>query len=178
MWTYSGYQSHAPFNDFFPISKTKFWWTSVKCFHDDSCVNFGLVSPPRSIVVGSGIIAHLLWQSTCNFAEMKGSYAEKTWSFFESYDRNTFSERNVCEEGGFSIVRKKKTRAVSDIDPPKRKSKKRKISSRWKSLPLKWVALCEDWLFISLLWMQINCFSPQKWFALLEHNPEIYLDEF
>ena len=38
--SYSGYQSHALFNDFFPISKTKFWWTSIKCFHDNSCVHF------------------------------------------------------------------------------------------------------------------------------------------
>ena len=33
---YSGYQSHAPSNDFFPISKTTFWWTSIKCIHDNN----------------------------------------------------------------------------------------------------------------------------------------------
>ena len=40
---YSGYQSQrlpvtrAP-QRFFPISKTKFWWTSIKCFHDNIVV--------------------------------------------------------------------------------------------------------------------------------------------
>ena len=33
---YSGYQSHAPSNDFFPISKTTFWWRSIKCIHDNN----------------------------------------------------------------------------------------------------------------------------------------------
>ena len=33
---YSGYQSHAPSNDFFPISKTAFWWTAIKCIHDNN----------------------------------------------------------------------------------------------------------------------------------------------
>ena len=37
---------------------------------------------------------------------------------------NTFCERNVCEEGDV----RNKSRAVSD--PPKRKSKKRKIQGR------------------------------------------------
>ena len=41
---------------------------------------------------------------------------------FELHSRNTFCERNVCEEGSV----RNKTRAVSD--PPKRKEKKRKIS--------------------------------------------------
>ena len=36
--TYSGYQQHAPLNDFFLYSKVKFWWTSIKCFHDDTPV--------------------------------------------------------------------------------------------------------------------------------------------
>ena len=31
---YSGYQSHKPSNGFFPISKTAFWWTSIKSIHD------------------------------------------------------------------------------------------------------------------------------------------------
>ena len=62
----------------------------------------------------------------CNFAEMEGYYAEKTWSVFESHSTNTFCEGNVCEEGGVSIVRKQ-TRAVRD--PSRRKSKKRNISS-------------------------------------------------
>ena len=42
----------------------------------------------------------------CNFAEMEGYYAEKTWSVFESHSRNTFWERNVCEVGSLLIVRK------------------------------------------------------------------------
>ena len=33
---YSGYQSRAPSKDFFPISKTTFWWTSIKCIHDNN----------------------------------------------------------------------------------------------------------------------------------------------
>ena len=37
---YSGYQSHAPSNDFFSISKTTFWWTSIKCLHDNNGVKF------------------------------------------------------------------------------------------------------------------------------------------
>ena len=37
---------------------------------------------------------------------MEGYYVKKTWSVFESHKRNTFSEWNVCEEGGVSIVRK------------------------------------------------------------------------
>ena len=105
--SYSGYQSYAPSNDSFPISKTKFWWTSVKCFYDNSRVHFVSVSQPCSIVIGSGIIAQLLWQLKviCNFAEME-SYVKKTWSVFESHSRNNFSERNICEEGGVSIVQK------------------------------------------------------------------------
>ena len=53
-----------------------------------------------------------------------------------------------------SRLNENNTRAMCDL--PKGKSKKRKISGSWKSWPLKWVALCEDWLFISLLWMQIT----------------------
>ena len=37
---------------------------------------------------------------------MEGYYVEKTQSVFESHSRNTFCERNVCQEGGVSIVRK------------------------------------------------------------------------
>ena len=37
---------------------------------------------------------------------MEGYYVEKTWSVFETHSRNTFCERNVCEEGGGSIERK------------------------------------------------------------------------
>ena len=36
---YSGYQLHAPLNNFFSHnSKVKFRWTSIKCFHDDTPV--------------------------------------------------------------------------------------------------------------------------------------------
>ena len=42
---------------FFPISKTKFWCTSIKCIHDNSRVHFVSVSRRCSIVVGQGIIA-------------------------------------------------------------------------------------------------------------------------
>ena len=52
---------------------------------------------------------------------MEGYYVEKTRFVFELHSRNAFCERNVCEEGGV----RNKIRAVSD--PPKRKSKKRKI---------------------------------------------------
>ena len=52
---------------FFPNSKTKFLWTSVKCFHHNSCDHFVSVSWPCSIVVGSGIIAQWLWQSNLQF---------------------------------------------------------------------------------------------------------------
>ena len=35
----SGYQLHAPLNDFFfHISEVNFRWTSIKCFHDDTPV--------------------------------------------------------------------------------------------------------------------------------------------
>ena len=136
---------------FFVPSKTKFWWTSIKCIHDNGRIHFVVsVSRPCLIVVGSWIIAQLLWQSNLqSFAEMEGYYVEKTWLVFESHSTNTFCERNVCEEGGVRI----KTRAISD--PLKRKSKKRKIQGSWKSWPLISVALCGDWLFISLLWMQV-----------------------
>ena len=101
--------THAP-QRLFPIWKTKFWRTSVKHFHDNSRVHFMSVSQPCSIVVRSGIIDQL-WQSNLqfeNFAEMEGYmyYVEKTWSVFESHRRNTFCERNVCEEGSISIERK------------------------------------------------------------------------
>ena len=39
--------------------------------------------------------------------------------------------------------------------------------------------MCEDWLLIGLVWMQI-IFAAEILvieFALLEHNPEIYVDE-
>ena len=94
---------------FFPISNTKFWWTSIKCIHDNSRVHFVSVSRRCSIAVGSGKIAQLIYYDkviSCNFAEMEGYCVKKTWSVFESYKRNTFSEWNVCEEGGVSIVRK------------------------------------------------------------------------
>ena len=52
---------------FFPISKTKFWWTSVKCFHDNNRVHFVSVSRPCSIIVGSGTITQWLWQSNLQF---------------------------------------------------------------------------------------------------------------
>ena len=65
------------------------------------------VSRPCSIVVGSGITSLSDYDKViCNFAEMKGYYAEKTWSVFESHNRNTFCERTVCEDGGVSIVGK------------------------------------------------------------------------
>ena len=45
---------------FFPISKTKFWSTSIKCIHDNGRVHFLSVSRRFSIIVGSGTIAQLL----------------------------------------------------------------------------------------------------------------------
>ena len=57
--SYSGYQSHAPFDDFFPFL-TKFWWMSIKCIHDNGRVHFVSVTRRCSIIVGSGIIAQLL----------------------------------------------------------------------------------------------------------------------
>ena len=60
-------------------------------------------------------------KAICNFTEMEGYYVEKTWFVFELHSRNTFHKGNVCKEGGVQ----NKTRAVSE--PPKRKSKKRKI---------------------------------------------------
>ena len=129
---------------FFPIWKTKFWWTSIKCFHDNSGVHFVPVSQPCSIVVGSGIIAQLLWQSNLQFRWDGGSLCGE--NVFESHSE-TFVKKAAFR------LNENKTRAVSD--PPKRKSKKRKISGSWNSWPLKWVALCQDWVFISLLWMQI-----------------------
>ena len=88
----------------------------------------------------------------CNFAKMEGYYVEKTWSVFESHSTNTFCEWHVVKAVAFRFY-ENKTRAVSN--PSRRKSKKRKISSSWTGWPLKWVALCGDWLFISLGWMQI-----------------------
>ena len=41
---------------------------------------------------------------------MEGYYEDKMWFAFELHSRNTFCERNVCEEGGV----RNKTRAVSD----------------------------------------------------------------
>ena len=49
--------------------------------------------------------------------------AEKTWSVFESHSRNTFCERNVCEEGGVLIVQNK-TRAVKQSAKEKVKETK------------------------------------------------------
>ena len=67
--------SHTRPSTIFPISKTKFWWTSIKCIHDNSRVHFVSVSRRCSIVVGSGIIADKV---IGNFAEMEGYYVEKT----------------------------------------------------------------------------------------------------
>ena len=58
--TFTAVTSHTRPSKIFPISKTKFWWTSIKCFHDNSRVHFMSVSRPPSIVVESGIIAQLL----------------------------------------------------------------------------------------------------------------------
>ena len=35
VYCYSGYQSRA-LERFFPISKSTFWWTSIKCIHDNN----------------------------------------------------------------------------------------------------------------------------------------------
>ena len=54
---------------------------------------------------------------------MEGNYVEKTWSVFESHSethRETFVKKAAFR------LNENKTRAVSE--PPKRKSKKRKIS--------------------------------------------------
>ena len=60
--------SHTRPPTIFSISKTTFWWTSIKCIHDNSRVHFVVsVSRPCSIIVGSWIIAQLLWQSNLQF---------------------------------------------------------------------------------------------------------------
>jgi hypothetical protein len=86
---------------FFSPLKMSFWWTSIKCFHDNtsSPVHFAAVSRPCSIVVSyyNKVISH--------FVQVEGYYVETKWSIFESNSRNTFCQQNFCEEGD-SIVRK------------------------------------------------------------------------
>ena len=68
------------------------------------------------------------------------------------------------------------TGAVSD--PPRRKSKKRKILGSRKCWPLKLVALCGDWLFISFLCMWIILTAENLVIRrAIEDKPELYLDE-
>ena len=96
---YSGYQSHASFDDFFPIQKLSFDGrqsnVAMSRFHGHVLSSLDQV---YSLSDYDKVI--------CNFAEMKGYYAEKMWSVLQSHSRNTFCERNVCEEGGFLIVGK------------------------------------------------------------------------
>ena len=85
---YSGYQSHAPFNIFFPFQKLSFGERQsnvimttvvfISChFHDNVGLSLDQVYYDKVIR---------------NFAEMKGYYVEKTWSVFELHSTNTFCE--------------------------------------------------------------------------------------
>ena len=104
--TYSGYQSHAPLNDFFSFEKLCFGGRQSKVsmtivvfiscqFHSHVRSLFDQV---QSLIYYDKVI--------CNFAEMEGYYVEITCSVFKSHSRNTFCKRNVYEEGGVSIERK------------------------------------------------------------------------
>ena len=61
---------------------------------------------------------------------MEGYYVEKKRGLSLNHIAETtaFCERAFVKKAAFRLY-ENKTRAVSDIDPPKRKSKKRKISS-------------------------------------------------
>ena len=68
LWcNFTAVTSHTrPSTIFFPIRKTKFWWTSLKCFHDNSRVHFVSVSQPCSLVrriINRSIIAKNTSQS-------------------------------------------------------------------------------------------------------------------
>ena len=102
---------------FFPIWTTKFWWTSVKCFHDNSRVHFVPVSQPCSRW------RVIMWR--------------KRGLSLNHIAETLFASETFVKKAAFRL-NENKTRTVSE--PPKRKSKKRKISGSWKSLPLKWFA--------------------------------------
>ena len=62
----------------------------------------------------------------CNFAEIEDYYVEKTWFVFELHSRNTFfASETFVKKGAYET---KLERVVSD--PPKRKSKKRKVAEK------------------------------------------------
>ena len=105
----------------------------------------------------------------CNCDEMEGYYVEKTWFVFESHCRNTFCERNVCEESGVSIqfdCTKTKLEPYKAIRQRESQRNERYQGAEKVGLGNESLYVETDF-FISLLWMQI---SPQKFlsFALLK----------
>ena len=105
---YSGYQSHAPSNDFFPFSKTKFWWTSIKRFHDNSPVHCVSVSRPCSIVVGSGKITqfNIMTKSFPILLRWRVIMKRQRGLSLNHIAETLFASKTFCEEGGVSIVQK------------------------------------------------------------------------
>ena len=91
-WCYSGYQSHAPFNDFFPFQKLSFGGrqsnVSMTIVVFILCHFHGDVRSSLDQVYSLSYYDEVI----CNFAEMEGYYVEKTWSVFESHSTNTFCE--------------------------------------------------------------------------------------
>ena len=79
-YLYSGYQSHAPLNDFFLISKIKFWRTSFKMFPWEYWVVFISCQFHRQVRSSLDQVKSLsnYDKVICNFAEMEGYYLEKT----------------------------------------------------------------------------------------------------
>ena len=102
----------------------------------------------------------------------------KPWSVVESHGRNTFSDQNVCEEGGVSIVRKqnqsrKRHRSAEE------KLKETKDIRQLKKLASKMSRFM--WRFTSYqLVIDADIFAAERKFlsfASLKHisNSEIYL---
>ena len=77
---YSGYQSHAPFSDFFPFQKLSFGGrqsnVSMTIVVFISCHFHGNVRSSLDQVYSLSYYDKVI----CNFAEMEGYYEEKTWS--------------------------------------------------------------------------------------------------
>ena len=151
---YSGYQSHGPFNYVLV--------TSIKCFHDNSHRRW--IRYNRSVIMTEII---------CNFAKMEGYYVEKTWPVFESHSRNTFS---LWRRRRFDCTK-------TELEPYKAiRQKESQRNERYQVAGT--VGLWNESLYVEMDFLsacyECRLSSPQKFlsFALLKHNPGIYLVEF
>ena len=85
-------------------------------------------------------------------------YVEKTWSVLELRTRNTFCERNVCEEGGVSIARKQNQSRKLFRQRESQRNERYQVAGK---VGLKNESLYVEIDFLSA-WYGCRLFSPQE----------------